>query len=78
LWASIGCTAGSSFVVAILSPRLIGISIAGGSPPPPTLFDYVISVLVLIAPLLVSALGIALGWRFGGRLARRRNAQPSV
>ena len=78
LWASIGCTVGNLLLLAILSQVLIGIGIAGGPPPHTDLSGYVLSVLVLLGPLLVSALGMWAGWWFGARLSRRRSAQPSV
>ena len=78
LWGSIGCVVGNLALLAILSTFLVGIGIAGGPPPHPDLFGYVLSALIFVGPLLVSTLGIALGCWFGWRLARRRNARPSV
>ena len=72
LGGSIGCFVGNLVIVVILSQRF-GIGIAGGPPPPNTL-----NYGVLYGPFLVSAVGIALGSWFGGRLARRRNVRPSV
>ena len=78
LWGGIGCTVGNLLLLAILSQFLIGIGIAGGPPPHTDLSGHVLSGVVLLGPLLVSALGIWVGCWFGARLSRRRSAQPSV
>ena len=78
LWGGIGCTVGNLLLLAILSQFLIGIGIAGGPPPHIDFSGYVLSALVLLAPLLVSAIGIGVGRWFGARLSRGRSAQPSV
>ena len=78
LWAGIGCIVGNLLLLAILSQFLVGIGIAGGPAPHTGLIGYVLSGLVLLGPLLVSAIGVALGCWFGARLSRGRSAQPSV
>ena len=78
LWGSIGCFIGNLVLLAILSPFMVGIGISGGAPPHTDFLGYVLVGLVLFGPLLVTALGIALGCWYGWRLARRRNAQPGV
>jgi hypothetical protein len=78
LWGSIGFVIGNLLLLAILSPFLVGVGIAGGAPRHTGVWDYVLLGLVLFGPLLVSTLGIGLGCWFGWSLARRRSVHAGV